>query len=223
MAVATTHDGCRKLFFIPHSDALGESPRARGRPPSLTEQDVVDAALDLTDKIGFDNLSMRALARVLDVPTMTIYGYVPNKGALLDLVLGNILREIHIPKPEDGSWDQRLRLLLRDARRVLGTHPGVSTKLGDNGTEEGARLARAVLEILGDAGFDAGASAMCFATLFTFMTGQIDLDFRADPTLGQTQATLSNVTDPAHLTRDELFEFGFDVVLDGLKAKLRDQ
>jgi hypothetical protein len=99
----------------------------------------------------------------------------------------------------------------------------VSTKLGDNGTEEGARLARAVLEILGDAGFDAGASAMCFATLFTFMTGQIDLDFRADPALGQTQATLSNVTDPTHLTRDELFEFGFDVVLDGLKAKLRDQ
>jgi AcrR family transcriptional regulator len=39
---------------------------------------VVGAALDLTAKIGFDKLSMRALARSLDVPTMTIYSYVPS-------------------------------------------------------------------------------------------------------------------------------------------------
>jgi TetR/AcrR family transcriptional regulator, tetracycline repressor protein len=198
----------------------GESPRGRGRPPSLTDQDVVDAALELTAEIGFDNLSMRALARSLGVPTMTIYNYVPGKEALLELVLSHILHEITIPASDAGPWDQRLRKLLRDARRVLGNHPGVSTKLGDSGTKEGAQLAGAVLEILRDAGFGMEAAAMCFATLYTFMTGQIDLDFVADPEFEQTRATLSEVTNSVHRSRDELFEFGFDVVIDGLKAKL---
>jgi AcrR family transcriptional regulator len=181
---------------------------------------VVGAALDLTAKIGFDKLSMRALARSLDVPTMTIYSYVPSKGALLELVIGHILREIPIPKSDAGPWDQRLRTLLRDARRVLGHHPGVATKLGDSGTKEGTRLAEGVLEILRDAGFSSEAAVMCFATLYIFMTGQIDLDFVADPALDRTRATLSQVTDSVHRSRDELFEFGFDVVIDGLKAKL---
>ena len=186
----------------------------------MTDRDVVDAALELTANMGFDNLSMRALARSLGVPTMTIYNYVSSKGALLELVIGHILREIPIPGSDAGPWDQRLRSLLRDARRVLGTHPGVATKLGDSGTRESAQLAEAVLEILRDAGFSAEAAVMCFATLYTFMTGQIDLDFVADPAFGQVRATLSEVTGSVDRSRDELFEFGFDVVIEGLKAKL---
>jgi TetR/AcrR family transcriptional regulator, tetracycline repressor protein len=182
---------------------------------------VVDAALDLTAKVGFDNLSMRALARSLGVPTMTIYNYVASREALLELVIGQILREIPIPGSDSGPWDQRLRTLLRDARRVFGAHPGVSTKLGDSGTEEGARLAQAVLDILSDAGFSSEAAVMSFATLYTFMTGQIDLDFVADPALGRTRATLSEVTESVDRSRDDLFEFGFDVVIDGLREKLR--
>jgi AcrR family transcriptional regulator len=182
---------------------------------------VVDAALELSAKIGFDSLSMRALARSLEVPAMTIYNYVPGKEALLELVLGHILGEIPIPESGAGSWDQRLRTLLRDARRVLGDHPGVSTRLGDSGTKEGAQLAEAVLEILGDAGFAREEAVMCFATLYTFITGQIDLDFVADPAFAQRRATYSEVTGSVDRSRDELFEFGFDVVIDGLKAKLR--
>jgi len=163
---------------------------------------------------------MRALARLLGIPTMTIYTYVPSKEALLELVIGRILREIPIPDLDSGPWDQRLRTLLRASRRVLAAHPGISTKLGDSGTEEGARLAAAVLEILRDAGFSDISAVMCFATLYTFMTGQIDLDQAADPALERTRATLSGVTNSVRRSRDELFEFGFDVVIDGLKAKL---
>jgi TetR/AcrR family transcriptional regulator, tetracycline repressor protein len=181
---------------------------------------VVDAALELSAKIGFDSLSMRALARSLDVPAMTIYHYVPSKEVLLELVLSHILREIPIPGSDSGSWDQRLRTLLRDARRVLRNHPGVSTKLGDSGSKEGAQLAEAVLEILRDAGFGPEAAVMCFATLYTFITGQIDLDFVANPVFAQRRATFSEVTGSVRRSRDELFEFGFDVVIDGLKAKL---
>jgi len=182
---------------------------------------VVDAALELTATIGFDRLSMRALARSLDVPTMTIYNYVPSKEALLELVLSHLLREIPIPDSDGGSWDQRLRTLLGDARRVLRNHPGISTRLGDTGTKEGAQLAEAVLDILRDAGFGADEAVMSFATLYTFITGQIGLDFVANPAFEQRRATLAGVTSSGHRSRDELFEFGFDVVIDGLKAKLQ--
>lgn len=208
-------------LHIPPSTTAGGAQRSRGRPPSLSDQDVVDAALDLTATVGFDNLSMRALARSLDVPTMTIYSYVPSREALLELVIGHILGEIALPEPDEGRWDLRLRSLLRDARRVLGSHPGVASKLGDSGTEEGARLAQAVLDILREAGFGPEAAALCFATLYTFMTGQIDLDFVAESALGQSRATLSSVTHRVHQSRDDLFEFGFDVVIEGLKAKLQ--
>ncbi len=65
---------------------------------------------------------------------------------------------------------------------------------------------------------------MCFATLFTFMTGQIDLDamshFVAD---GISTVTLDTVTRSAPVSREELFELGYDAVMEGLKRKLLQQ
>jgi AcrR family transcriptional regulator len=46
---------------------------------------------------------MRALARELGVPPMTIYNYVASKEALRELVVNQILREIRIPDVDEGS------------------------------------------------------------------------------------------------------------------------
>jgi AcrR family transcriptional regulator len=166
---------------------------------------------------------MRALARELDVPTMTVYNYVPSKEALHDLVVNHILREINIPGVDLGTWEIRLRKLLRDARDVFTEHPGVSSHLGDGGTTEAVRLAEGVLDILRDGGFSAEASVLCFATLFTFMTGQIDLDTMAAAIVSRApMETLDAVTRSTPFSRDQLFEFGFDAVIEGLKVKLLD-
>ena len=64
---------------------------------------------------------MRALARELGAPPMTIYNYVPNKEALRDLVVTHILREIRVPKTSEGTWEERLKQVEREARsRVFG-------------------------------------------------------------------------------------------------------
>jgi AcrR family transcriptional regulator len=164
---------------------------------------------------------MRALARELGVPPMTIYNYVASKEALRELVVNHILREIRIPGPDEGTWEERMRQLEREARRVLTMHPGVSAQLRDGGIAEGARLAQGVLEILTDGGFSPDAAVLCFATIYTFMTGQIDLDGMAAAI--DDRSPRSNLEGVARLTqfsRDELFEFGFDVVIAGLKLKL---
>ena len=199
----------------------GDAPRTRGRPPSLSESEIVTAALRLTREVGLDNLSMRALARELGAPPMNIYHYVPNKETLRDLVVNHILSEIPIPGPDKGTWEERLRQLEREARRVFTDHPGVSTQLGDRATAEGTRLAEGVLSILRDGGFSPEAAVLCFTTLYTFMTGQIDLDAMADAIVSRyPRTTLEGVTSATSFSRDQLFEFGFDVVIEGLKVKL---
>ncbi len=61
---------------------------------------------------------------------------------------------------------------------------------------------------------------MCFATLFTFMTGQIDLDAMSHfVAQGISTATLDNVTRSAGFSREELFDLGYDAVMEGLKRK----
>jgi len=198
-----------------------QSPRTRGRPPSLSESEIVTAALGLIQEVGLEKLSMRALARKLGVPPMTIYNYVPSKDALRELVVNHVLRDIRIPGPDEGTWEERLRQLERSARGVLSNHPGVSAQLREGGIAEGTRLAEGVLAILSDGGFSPEAAVLCFATLFTFMTGQINLDGVADMTAdGSSLANLEVVTRSTRYTRDELFEFGFDAIIEGLKVKL---
>jgi AcrR family transcriptional regulator len=171
--------------------------------------------------VGLDKLTMRALARELDTPPMTIYHYVPNKEALRDLVVNHILSEIRVPGPDEGAWEDRLRQLERSARRVFAEHPGVSTQFGDRGSVESRRLADGVLAILHDGGFGPEEAVLCFAALYTFMTGQIDLDAMADAIVsGTPRETLESVTRISRYSRDELFEFGFGAVIEGLKAKL---
>jgi TetR/AcrR family transcriptional regulator, tetracycline repressor protein len=198
--------------------AASDRPRSRGRPPSLSTHQVVEAALRVTREVGLDNLSMRALARELGVPPMTIYHYAPSREYLHALVVDDILGEIRVPGPDEGSWEERLRKLHSDARRVFATHPGVSAHFGDGGSREGARLADGVLTILAEGGFDQEAAVVCFATLFTFMTGQIDLDAMSHFVAhGVSTATLDNVTSSARFSREELFDLGYDAVMEGLK------
>jgi len=210
------------IGIVPSHPVVGNNkPRTRGRPPSLSEDEVVAAALRLTRELGLDNLSMRALARELGAPPMTIYHYVPSKETLRDLVVNHILRQIRIPAPDEGTWEERLRQLEREARRVFADHPGVSSRLGDGGTAETTRLAEGVLAILRDGGFTPEAAVVCFATIYTFMTGQIDLDAMADTIVsGSPRTTLEGVTSSTRFSRDELFELGFDAVVEGLKVKL---
>ena len=68
---------------------------------------------------------------------MTIYHYAPNRGYLHALVVDDILSEIRVPRTDEGNWEDRLREILHDARRVFAQHPGVSAHLGDGGSAGG--------------------------------------------------------------------------------------
>ena len=192
--------------------------RPRGRPRSLTTEQIVEAALKLTDESSLDDVSMRSLANELGVPVMTIYNYVASKEALNELVVDHALRPVEVPPPEAGSWEERMRQLQRGARRAMHQHPGLSFSRHGSSSREAMRLAEGAMSILHAGGFAPDEASTAFATLFTFMLGQIELDVLSDSMGGE--ATFEGVTSAADRSRDELFEIGLDTVIAGINLNV---
>lgn len=194
--------------------------RRRGRPRSLTREQIVEAAVKLTDESSLDDVSMRSLANELGVPVMTIYNYVASKEALNELVVDHALRPVEVPPPEAGPWEERMRQLQRSARGAMRQHPGLSFSRHGGGSREAMRLAEEAMSILNVGGFAPCEASMAFATLFTFMLGQIELDVLSDSMGGGGEATFESVTSSADLSRDELFEIGLDAVIAGINLNM---
>jgi AcrR family transcriptional regulator len=189
----------------------------------LTNEQIVRAALRLAHGGHLEDVSMRALAKELGVPVMTIYNYVSSKEALFQLVLDQVLRPVQVPATNEGSWDERIRQLERAVRRQMAQYPGLSLSRYGRAGAEATRLAEGVLSILDEGGFAPEDAARAFASLFTFMLGQIEVDALASDTRGLPEPTLAKATQATDLSPDALFEFGFDALIDGLRRMLADR
>jgi AcrR family transcriptional regulator len=211
-------DGDKGVARYARSVEAAEAQRPRrGRPSSLSHEQIVEAALRLIGSRRFDDVSMREIARELGVPVMTLYNYVANKDELSVLVVDHILRPVEVPSEDGRSWQERIRTLERDARRALNRYPGVSIRNGVR-SPEALRLADGVVSILTSSGFSDEEATRMFGVLYTFMLGQVEVDgFFASAESGG-EPTFEDITGGAQPTRDELFEFGFDVVLRGLDS-----
>jgi AcrR family transcriptional regulator len=174
----------------------------------------------LSGRVSLEDISMRELAAQLGVPVMTLYNYVASKDALHVLVLDHVLRPVAIPSPDTGPWDERIRRLERDARRAIAKHPGLSLMRHGLESTEAARLTDGVASILTDGGFSPDDAARAIAALFALTLGQLEIDAIAVTSGVAVEASFETATGPAQLSRDELFDFGLDVVIEGLKATL---
>lgn len=195
-----------------------------GRPATITRDDVIDAALRLARRVGLDRFTMTQLAEELGVATMTAYYHVSNRTELVQLVVEDLLHRVEIPGPEAGPWDLRLKALELNVRRELGGVPAMGTGLSVDGSPASRRLTDGVLAILHDAGFDETDALMAYGVLFTYMVGQLDLDVlveRGEASPADNRfAELLDRTGGQRPSPDELFDFGFDVLLIGLRAVL---
>ena len=74
----------------------------RGRPPTLTRQAVLDAAMARLDAAGADAVTFRGLARDLGVSPMALYGHVADKDELLLALVDRLAERLeHPPLPAD--------------------------------------------------------------------------------------------------------------------------
>lgn len=87
----------------------------------LSKDRVLRTAVTLADEAGIDAVSMRNLARRLDVVPMALYKHVANKEELLDGMVEVVVGEID-PPGEGSDWRSAIRLRVLSARRALLRH-----------------------------------------------------------------------------------------------------
>jgi TetR/AcrR family transcriptional regulator, tetracycline repressor protein len=94
---------------------------------TLRQEAVVRAALRLLDEVGLDGLSLRRLAKDLDVQAAALYWHFKDKQELFDRMAEEMLAEEfaalrQAPEPEPDGWGEWLRDMMWRLRRSLRTH-----------------------------------------------------------------------------------------------------
>ncbi|MGZ8822243.1 MAG: TetR/AcrR family transcriptional regulator C-terminal domain-containing protein [Aeromicrobium sp.] len=204
------------------ASAASPAPAKRGKPPSLTEKEIVDAALEVIRTEGLEALSMRRLSRELGRSAMAPYWYVADKQQLLDLVAREVLSEVEIPAAESGSWEDRLRAVVEAIDARLRQHPGIAEILFARMQSTDRRLIHGIMAILLDAGFSDTDVVLGYAMIHTYLFGRYQVVMRADwdepEELDDTLARLLPLI-PGLGGRD-FFSFGVDTIIDGLRVRL---
>lgn len=208
----------------------------------LARERVLLAALDLADRGGVEALSMRKLGQELGVEAMSLYNYVANKSDLLDGMVDLVFAEIG-PPPRAADWKAAMRQRAMSAREVLARHPWAISLMESRRTPGPATLGHhdAVIGCLREAGFSIAMAAHAYSLLDSYIYGfaleQASLPFKtveetvevaesifqqfpADAYPHLAELTIQHVLRPGYNHADE-FEFGLDLILDGL-ARARD-
>src|SRR5579875_131770 len=228
----------------------GRLPRAFPQPAptperrNLDRERVVRAALELLDEVGLDGLTMRRLAEKLGVKAASLYWHVHDKEELLDLLAEAISSEIVEP-PAGLPWRESVVLLMRQLRRVLLAHRDAALileatlPLGPNRL----RLMEAAASIMLNGGFvprDAAFGAYLlndYVTQFVIEEGRPPAIAMSEGITEQEiftdmQSFLANLPADTYPSIVQLsqylgepdatprFEFGMNVILDGLEQRL---
>ncbi|WP_233520332.1 TetR/AcrR family transcriptional regulator [Prauserella sp. PE36] len=102
---------------------LQEDRPRRGPKPRFTLDDVVASALAIADAEGLAAVSMRRVASDLGVTAMSLYGYVPGKAELIDLLVDRVVGEVDISAALPDGWRARLEHVARQNWDLSLRHP----------------------------------------------------------------------------------------------------
>ena len=215
------------------------TPRKQRRTP-LTRDRVVAAALAIADEHGIESLTMRRLGEALGVEAMSLYNHVANKDDLIATLLDAVVAEYELPDPTRG-WKEALRASALSANRALVRHHWAPALLLTFRSMPGPGWIRYSEEVLGTlrrAGFSPEMSHHAFHALEGHIDGQTlrqtnfplqpeELDQAAEGFLARFSAMdypylVEHIQ--GHLRKEYRgksgFEFGLDLILDGLEGML---
>lgn len=197
--------------------------QSSGGGNTLSESEIVEAALRVVRQDGVEKLSMRRLSRELGVSPMAPYYYVADKRELLDLVATAALTGVRKPPPESGPWQERLRELVDQIDDKLRKHPGLGDVLIEQMLGKQLDLIAAMMEILFEAGFNDRNVLAAYATLHTYLFGRGRVNPRDRNAL--LDRALPEAVERATKHLSDLrgkysYDFGVDVLIAGLEAQL---
>jgi AcrR family transcriptional regulator len=218
-------------------------PREAGSArPRLSRERVLGAAVVLADGGGLESLTMRRLGTHLGVEAMSLYKHVANKDDLVDGMVDLVFSEIQLPS-RDTNWRTAMRERAVSVRAALVRHPWATALMQSRTAPGPATLHHhdTVIGTLRGAGFSVELTAHAFSALDAYIYG-FAMQQRSLPfdTLEQAQEvgrqmfarmpagayphlaelTVQHILQPGYDYGDE-FDYGLDLVLDGLGRALR--
>jgi AcrR family transcriptional regulator len=211
----------------------------RKRAP-LNRDRVLGAALELADEGGTGALTMQQIGRRLGVEAMSLYRHVRNKDDILDGIVDLVFAEVELPA-DRSSWRAVLRARAISTRAALRRHPWAITLMESRMTPGPANLRshEDTLTVLLDAGCSAIMATHAYNLVDSYVLGfalqEVNLPFTnaeelaavGEPLIAQMPADLY-----PNLVRVSLelfasgfnyadeFEFGLDLILDGIGRAL---
>jgi AcrR family transcriptional regulator len=213
--------------------------RSAPRRKPLSRDRVLSAAIRLADEGGVESVSMRRLGRALRVEAMSLYKHVAGKDDLLDGIVDIVTSEFEVPAA-DVDWTTSLRRSAISAHQVLRRHPWASGLIESRASAGPARMRylEAVIGVLVAAGFsmpDVLRAVMALDShIYGFLLQELAWSSQASEASERAAAFAQGLpageypnllamaqmvaTAPQGVPID--FEFGLDLLLDGL-SRLR--
>jgi AcrR family transcriptional regulator len=207
----------------------------------LTRDRVMRAAIELADASGLESLTMRTLGLALGVGPMALYRHVRNKEDIVDGIVDLVFAEID-PPSTGADWKKAMRDRAISLREVLARHRWATGLMESRTTPGPANLGHhdAVIGSLRAAGFDMAMAAHAYSLLDSYIYGfaqtQMNLPFESTTDIAEVAQEMlapfplnaypnlaafitEHAMQPGYDYGDE-FEYGLDLILDGLERAL---
>jgi AcrR family transcriptional regulator len=212
----------------------------RTRAP-LSRDRVLRAALELADEGGAGALTMQGIGRRLGVEAMSLYRHVRNKDDILDGMVDLVFAEVELPA-DRSSWRTVLRARSISTRAALRRHPWAITLMESRMAPGPANLRshEDTLAALLDSGCSAAMATHAYNLVDSYVLGfalqEVNLPFAdaeelaimGDELLAQVpadaypnMARVANELLASGFDYGDEFEFGLDLVLDGIERALQ--
>ncbi|MFD5425813.1 TetR/AcrR family transcriptional regulator C-terminal domain-containing protein [Streptomyces sp. NPDC127084] len=146
-------------------------------PTKIDRARVADTALRLLNDVGLEGLTLRAIAKELDVKAPALYWHFKDKQALLDEMATEMLRRMarEADRPPSADWSENLTLAMRGLRaHLLRYRDGAKVYSGTHFTDTSyAAPMEAQLRALTEAGFTTTAAARAWFTAYSYTIGYV--------------------------------------------------
>jgi AcrR family transcriptional regulator len=215
--------------------------RRAAKRAALSPERVLLAAVEVADTYGLEELSMRKLGQYLGVEAMSLYNHVANKDDLLDGMIDVVFGEIPLARANQ-HWRSAMRERAIAVRAALLRHPWAIGLMESRRRPGGATLRHhdAVLGLLRRAGFSVPLAGHAYSLLDSYIYGfalneqSLPFDTSQDvAAVGQgmleqfpagaypnlTEFIMEHAMQPGYDYANE-FEFGLDLILNGLERTL---
>ncbi len=210
----------------------------RSRTRQLDRAKIVAAARALARERGAPSLTMRGIARQLEVDPAALYWHFADKAELLDAIARDAADEGSLEAPGEGGWKERARALCLELAQRLRGEPALQV-MGRTDASLGpfyARATGAAARVLADAGLEGEDLVFAAHTLVHTVTAVLsaqaaqatsDVDGIRQYMRGVADALPADESarwievarrDPSH-SFDAYLDHAVDIVIAGIEAR----